>query len=183
MAASIELKPEKRYQPHAHRRGRCYPARHCILPATGPRPGQTGTVAMSYKMPTNNVDFRLSGAPYVVPSSPVADFLFDGRLPVYFALPPCVVRPYQSDWQTATDRQQVCTSTYATSRLNTSRTQTSHQAQPLAATSLGLYWESMAKKETVVSVSHGQSREKQHTILLVSKFERNFSKTATNPTR
>ncbi len=119
---------------------------------------------MSYEVPTDSVDFRLSGAPYVVPSSPVADFVFDGRPPVYFAPPPGVVRPYQSDWQTATDRQQVRTTGYATSRpANTSRRQTSHQAQPLAVTSLGLYWGSVAKKETVVSVSHGQSQEKQTT--------------------
>ena len=119
---------------------------------------------MSYEVRTDSVDFRLSGAPYVVPSSPVADFLFDGRPLVYFAPHPGVVRPYQSDWQTATDRQQVCSTPYSASRpVNTSRTQNSHQAQPLEATDLGLYWSSVAKKETVVSVSHGQSQEKQTT--------------------
>lgn len=119
---------------------------------------------MSYEVPTDSTDFRLSGAPYVVSSSPIADFSFDGKPLVYFAPPPGVIRPYQSDWQTATDRQQVCTTGYGTSRpVNTSRTQTSHQAQPLEATDLGLYWGSVATKETVVSVSHGQSQEKQTT--------------------
>ena len=62
-----------------------------------------------------NPDARNTGAPYVVP-------------------------PYQSDWQTATDRQQVCSTPYSTSRpVYTSQTQNSHPAQPLAATSLGLY--------------------------------------------
>ena len=119
---------------------------------------------MSYEVPTDSTGFRLTGAPYVVSTSPFADFAFDGKPLVYFAPPPGVVRPYQSDWQTATDRQQVCSTPYSTSRpVNTSRTQNSHQSRPLVATTLGLYWGSVAKKETVVSVSHGQSRERQTT--------------------
>ena len=117
---------------------------------------------MSYEVPTDSADFRFSGAPYGVPSSPVADFLFDGRPPVYFAPPPGVVRPYQSDWQTATDRQQVRTlrpmprvglSIPLGRKPATRRNNSLRQA-------LALYWGSVAKKETMVSVNHGQSQEK-----------------------
>ena len=119
---------------------------------------------MSYEVPTDSTGFRLTGAPYLVSTSSFADFAFDGKPLVYFAPPPGVVRPYQSDWQTATDRQQVCSTGYGTSRpINTFRTQTSHQSQPLEATDLGLYWSSVAKKETVVSFSHGVSEKKEAT--------------------
>ena len=119
---------------------------------------------MSYEVPTDSTGFRLTGAPYLVSTSSFADFAFDGKPLVYFAPPPGEVRPYQSDWQTATDRQQVCSTGYGTSRpINTFRTQTSHQSQPLEATDLGLYWSSVAKKETVVSFSHGVSEKKEAT--------------------
>lgn len=119
---------------------------------------------MRYEVPTDSTGFRLTGAPYVVSTSPFADFAFDGKPLVYFAPPSGLVQLCESQWQTATDRQQVRSTPYFTSRpVNTSRTQNSHQVQPLEATNLGLYWGSAAKKETVVSVSHGQSQEKQTT--------------------
>ena len=112
---------------------------------------------MAYEIPAS-VDFAFVGGTY----EPLTDFSFYPKEKNAFVPPPSLVRFYQGNWQTATDRQQVRTMAYSTSRpINTSRTQTSHQAQPLAARTLGLYWGSVAKKETVVSFYHGQSQNKE----------------------
>ena len=112
---------------------------------------------MAYEIPAS-VDFAFVGGTY----EPLTDFSFYPKEKYAVVPPPSLVRFYQGNWQIATDRQQVRTTAYSTSRpINTSRTQTSHQAQPLAARTLGLYWGSVAKKETVVSFHHGQSRKKE----------------------
>ena len=111
---------------------------------------------MAYEIPAS-VDFAFVGDTY----EPLTDFSLSEReircCSTAFTGP-----VYQGNWQTATDRQQVCTTAYSTSRpINTSQTQTSQQAQPLAAGTLVLYWGSVAKKETVVRFHHGQSRKKE----------------------
>ncbi|USE34057.1 hypothetical protein [Endozoicomonas sp. SCSIO W0465] len=113
---------------------------------------------MSYEVPTGDSDFRLTGAPYTVSSSAIADFSFDGRPLVYFAPPPGVIRPYESQWQGALSRQQGFSAGYSTSRpVSTTRRQSSQQAKPLEASPFGLFWGAVAKKEVVVSFAHGES--------------------------
>ncbi|USE38688.1 hypothetical protein [Endozoicomonas sp. SCSIO W0465] len=119
---------------------------------------------MSYEVPTGDLDFRLTGAPYTVSSSAIAYFSFDGRPLVYFAPPPGVIRPYKSQWQGALSRQQGFSAGYSTSRpVSTTRRQSSQQAKPLEATPFGLFWGAVAKKEVKVSFSHGQSQKKEST--------------------
>ena len=70
----------------------------------------------NYEVPTDSAGFRLTGTPYTVASSAIADFSFDGRPLVYFAPPPGVIRPYESQWQGALSRQQGFSAGYSTSR-------------------------------------------------------------------
>ncbi len=39
---------------------------------------------MSYEVSTDSAEFRLTGAPYAVSSSAIADFSFDGKGLIYF---------------------------------------------------------------------------------------------------
>ncbi|MBO9484839.1 hypothetical protein, partial [Salinisphaera sp. G21_0] len=96
---------------------------------------------MSYEVPTDSPEFRLTGAPYAISSSAIADFSFDGKPLVYYAPPPGLVRPYGSQWQGALSRQQGFTAGYSTSRpVSITRRQSSQQAKPVEASPLGLFW-------------------------------------------
>ena len=116
---------------------------------------------MSYVIPSNSADFRLSGAPYTVPS--IADFKMDGRPLLFFAPTPELIRHYGSQWLTGTIRHRSNTAAYGSSRLvSTSRRQSSQQAKPVEALSYGLLWGGVTKKmEVMVSISHGESRRKE----------------------
>ncbi len=119
---------------------------------------------MSYEVPTDSAEFRLTGAPYAVSSSAIADFSFDGKGLIYFAPPPGLVRHYEGQWQGADSRQQCFSASYSMSRpVSTTRQQSSQQAKPLEASPFGLFWGAVAKKEAVVSFSHGVSHRKEAT--------------------
>ena len=119
---------------------------------------------MSYEVPTDSAEFRLTGAPYAVSSSAIADFSFDGKGLIYFAPPPGLVRQYEGQWQGAVSRQQCFSASYSTSvPISTTRQQSSQQAKPLEASPFGLFWGVVAKKEAVVSFSHGVSHRKEAT--------------------
>ncbi|WP_163372664.1 hypothetical protein [Endozoicomonas acroporae] len=119
---------------------------------------------MSYEVPTDSVDFRLTGASYTVSSSAIADFTFDGRPSFYFVPPPSVIRPYGCQWQGALNRQQGFSAGYSSSRpVSTTRQQSSQQAKPLEASPFGLFWGAVAKKQAKVSFSHRQSQKKEAT--------------------
>ncbi|WP_066017588.1 hypothetical protein [Endozoicomonas atrinae] len=119
---------------------------------------------MSYAVPTDSAEFRLTGAPYAVSSSAIADFSFDGKGLIYFAPPPGLVRHYEGQWQGAVSRQQGFSASYSVSRpVSTTRRQTSQQAKPLEASQFGLFWGAVAKKEVMVSFRHGQSQKKEAT--------------------
>ena len=60
---------------------------------------------MSYVIPSDSADFRLSGAPYTVPT--IADFKMDGRPLLFFAPTPGLIRRYGSQWLTGAIRHQV----------------------------------------------------------------------------
>ncbi|WP_139117685.1 hypothetical protein, partial [Endozoicomonas atrinae] len=117
---------------------------------------------MSYEVPTDSAEFRLTGAPYAVSSSAIADFSFDGKGLIYFAPPPGLVRHYEGQWQGAVSRQQGFSATYSASRpVSTTRRQSSQQATPLQASPIGLFWGAVAKKEIQISFSHGESQKKE----------------------
>ncbi|WP_066017352.1 hypothetical protein [Endozoicomonas atrinae] len=117
---------------------------------------------MSYEVPTDSAEFRLTGAPYAVSSSAIADFSFDGKGLIYFAPPPGLVRHYEGQWQGAVSRQQGFSASYSMSRpVSTTRTQSSQQAKHLQASPFGLFWGAVAKKEVEVSFRHGQSQKKE----------------------
>ncbi len=79
---------------------------------------------MSYEVPTDSAEFRLTGAPYAVSSSAIADFSFDGKGLIYFAPPPGLVRHYEGQWQGAVSRQQGFSASYSMSRpVSTTRRQ------------------------------------------------------------
>ncbi|MGO0305020.1 hypothetical protein ACTL6P_00155 [Endozoicomonas acroporae] len=119
---------------------------------------------MSYEVPTDSVDFRLTGASYTVSSSAIADFTFDGSPSFYFVPPPSVIRPYGCQWQGALNRQQGFSAGYSSSRpVSTTRQQSSQQAKPLEASPFGVFWGAVAKKQAKISFSHRQSQKKEAT--------------------
>ena len=119
---------------------------------------------MSYEVPTDSVDFRLTGASYTVSSSAIADFTFDGRPSFYFVTPPSVIRPYGCQWQGALNRQQSFSAGYSSSRpVSTTRRQSSQQAKPLEASPFGVFWGAVVKKQAKISFSHRQSQKKEAT--------------------
>ncbi len=112
---------------------------------------------MAYEIPAPT-DFQFSLSAY----EPVADFAFYPQQKYDFVPPPAVTRQYQGHWQTGASRQQSNKAGFSDSRpVSTTRMQHSHDARPVEAESIGLFWGAVAKKQTTVSFSHGQSQKKE----------------------
>ncbi|WP_139117734.1 hypothetical protein, partial [Endozoicomonas atrinae] len=111
--------------------------------------------------PSASTDFIFSEQAY----QPAVDFAFYPQKTYAFTTPPSVVRFYQSQWQTSQPQQSDHSAAYGSSlAIDATRAQSSHQATPLEAHAVGLFWGEVASLQETVQISHGQSQDKENRI-------------------
>ncbi|WP_419534726.1 hypothetical protein [Endozoicomonas sp.] len=111
--------------------------------------------------PSASTDFIFSEQAY----QPAVDFAFYPQKTYAFTTPPSVVRFCQSHWQTSQPQQRDQSAAYGSSlTIDATRAQSSHQATPLEAHAVGLFWGEVASLHETVQISHGQSQGKENRI-------------------
>ena len=116
---------------------------------------------MPYLPPQGSVDFEFSGTPYVRSTAAVANF--DGSISIAFAPPPKLQVSQQALWQKALTSERTRTSRFGkTLTIETLRTQTSHQGQPLNPPPFGVLWGKVPELEQQLVISHGTAPSKKN---------------------
>ena len=119
---------------------------------------------MGYQPPKDEVAFRMAGAAYLSPHQPVANFRFDGKPQVFYAPPPGILKTAQSPWQAGNTTHHNLHSQYQQSTIvQTTRSQTSQQAQPRQPAPLGLLWDQVTTVQTRLQSSHGTGQPRSGT--------------------
>ncbi|UYM16183.1 hypothetical protein [Endozoicomonas euniceicola] len=116
---------------------------------------------MPYPPPQGSVDFEFSGTPYVRSTAAVANF--DGSVAIAFAPPPGLMISQQALWQTALTSERTQQSRFGnTVPIETLRTQSSQQGNPLNPSPFGVLWGKVPELEQQLVISHGTAPQKRN---------------------